>query len=59
LEDSVLGEVAKFEESPAGSEPLTLYADESADARKAYLYRIKGVNVAGDSGYSEVVKVQK
>jgi hypothetical protein len=59
LEDSVLGEVAKFEESPSGSEPLTLYADETADSEKTYFYRIKGVNVGGDSGYSEVVKVQK
>jgi len=59
LEDSVLGEVAKFEESPAGSEPLTLYADETADTGKTYYYRINGVNVAGDSGYSKVVKVQK
>jgi hypothetical protein len=55
----VLGEVAKFEESPAGSEPLILYTDETADSEKTYFYRIKGMNVAGDSGYSGVVKVQK
>jgi len=59
LEDSVLGEVAKFEASPAGSEPLTLYTDEIAESGKTFFYRIKGVNVAGESGYSEVVKILK
>jgi hypothetical protein len=59
LEDSVLAEVARFEGSPEASEPLTLYADETADSGKAWFYRIKGANLAGESGYSEVVKVQK
>jgi len=56
LEDSVLAEVAKFEASPEGSEPLTLFADEWAETGKTYYYRIKGTNEAGDSGYSEVVQ---
>lgn len=59
LEDSVLSEVAKFEASPEASEPLTLFADEWAEPGQTYYYRIKGVNVAGDSGWSEIVKVQK
>jgi mannan endo-1,4-beta-mannosidase len=59
LEDSVLAEVAKFESSPEGSEALTLYSDESAENGKTYYYRIKAVNTAGESGYSEVVKFQK
>jgi mannan endo-1,4-beta-mannosidase len=59
LEDSVLAEVAEFEASPEGSEPLTLYSDVSAEKAKTYYYRIKGENVAGASGYSEVVEVKK
>ena len=59
LEDSVLAEVAKFEASPEASEPLTLFADEWAKQGETWYYRIKGVNVAGDSGWSEVLKVQK
>jgi hypothetical protein len=56
LEDSVLGYVAKFEESPAGSEPLTLYCDETAVNGKSFFYRIKGMNTAGESGYSKIIK---
>ncbi len=59
LEDSVLSEVAKFEASPEASEPLTLFADEWAEPGETWYYRIKGVNVAGDSGWSEILKVQK
>ena len=59
LDDSVLSDVVKFEPSPEASEPLTLYSDESALSGKLYYYRIKGENVAGASGYSEVIKVQK
>lgn len=55
LEDSVLSEVAKFEASPESAEPLTLYADETAQKGKTYYYRIKGVNAAGDSGWSAVL----
>lgn len=59
LEDSVLSDVVKFESSPEASEPLTLYSDESAESGKTYFYRIKSANTAGESGYSEVVTVQK
>jgi len=59
LEDSVLAEVAKFEASPEASEPLTLFADEWAETGKTYYYRIKGTNVAGDSEWSDILKVQK
>ena len=59
LEDSVLQEVAKFESSPAASEPLTLFTDESAESGKVYYYRIKAANIAGETGYSAVVKVVK
>jgi len=59
LEDSVLADVVKFEPSPEASEPLVLYADETAEKGKTYFYRIKGVNVAGESAYSPVLKVIK
>jgi len=59
LDDSVLSDVVKFEPSPLASEPLTLYSDESALSGKVYYYRIRGENVAGTSGYSGVIKVQK
>jgi mannan endo-1,4-beta-mannosidase len=59
LEDSVLADVVKFESSPEASEPLVLFADESADKGKTYYYRIKGVNVAGESAYSHILKVTK
>jgi mannan endo-1,4-beta-mannosidase len=59
LEDSVLQEVAKFESSSAASEPLTLYTDESATNGETYYYRIKAANSAGETGYSNVVKVLK
>lgn len=59
LEDSVLAEVAKFEASPEASEPLTLFADEWTQTGKTYYYRIKGTNVAGDSQWSDILKIQK
>lgn len=59
LEDSVLADVVKFEPSPEASEPLVLYADETAEKGKTYYYRIKGVNVAGESAYSPILKVTK
>ena len=59
LDDSVLSDVVKFEPSPEASEPLTLYSDESALSGKLYYYRIRGENIAGTSGYSEIIKVQK
>lgn len=59
LDDSVLSDVVKFEPSPEASEPLTLYSDESALSGKVYYYRIKGENVAGASGYSEIAHFMK
>ena len=51
--------MVKFEPSPEASEPLVLYADETAEKGKTYYYRIKGVNVAGESAYSPILKVTK
>ena len=59
LEDSVLADVVKYESSPEASEPLILYYDETKKAGKTYFYRIKGVNTAGSTAYSQVLKVNK
>ena len=59
LEDSVLADVVKFEPSPEASEPLVLYVDETAEKGKTYLYRIKAVNIAGESDYSPILKMIK
>jgi len=57
LEDSVVADVKTFESSPAASEPVVLYYDETAPAGKSLCYRIKGVNIAGDTDYSKVLEV--
>lgn len=59
LEDSVVADVVKFEPSPEASEPLVLYVDETAEKGKTYFYRIKGINVAGESGYSPILSITK
>ena len=59
LEDSVLADVVKYEHSLAASEPQTLYVDENTDGGKTYYYRLKGENIAGATGYSPVLKLQK
>lgn len=55
LEDSVIADVAGFEYTPQASLPLVLYHDETRLTGKTYYYRIKGVNQAGDSAYSELL----
>jgi mannan endo-1,4-beta-mannosidase len=57
LQDAVIADVTNFEPSPAASQPQVLYTDESAIKGKRYYYRIKAVNVAGDSGWSSVLEV--
>lgn len=59
LHDAVVYDVTNFEYTPAASEPLTLYYDESAAAGKKYYYRIKGVNQAGETEYSNVLESGK
>jgi hypothetical protein len=59
LEDSVLGDVVKYESSAEASEPLILFYDETKKAGKTYYYRIKGINTAGSTAYSQVLKVSK
>jgi len=55
LEDSVIADVKTFEPSAEASNPLTLYYDETKVAGKKYYYRLKGVNVAGETAYSNIL----
>jgi hypothetical protein len=57
LQDAVIADVKNFEPTPEASFPQVLYTDESAMKGKRYYYRIKAVNVAGDSGWSNVLEV--
>lgn len=56
LEDSVLADVTKFEHSPQAAESLVLYYDETRIHGRKYYYRIKGVNIAGSTGYSNILE---
>jgi len=55
LYDSVVEDVAAFEPSAEASEPLVLYRDETRNKGVPYYYRIKAVNEAGETAYSNVV----
>ena len=55
LEDSLITDVKTFEPSPEASEALVLYYDEFRDKNKSNYYRLKGVNLAGETDYSNVV----
>jgi hypothetical protein len=58
LQDSVLANVTEFEITPPDAQALRLYADESRKQGKNYFYRLKAVNAAGETGYSNVLSVQ-
>ena len=57
LADSVVADARSFESSPAAAFPVTLYTDETAPAGRPHFYRIKGVNLAGETDYSPVLSV--
>jgi hypothetical protein len=57
LEDSVLADVKTFEPSAEASNPIILYYDETKVAGKKYCYRLKGVNVAGETAYSNILTI--
>lgn len=57
LHDSVIADVASFAYTPEASEALVLYYDETAEPDNTYFYRIKGVNVAGETDYSNIVRI--
>jgi hypothetical protein len=56
LDDSVIADVKTFEPSAEASNPLVLYYDESRETGKTYFYRLKGVNEAGCSDYSNTIE---
>jgi mannan endo-1,4-beta-mannosidase len=57
LEDSVIADVKTFEPSAEASNPLTLYYDETKTSGKTYFYRLKGINAAGSTAYSNILTV--
>lgn len=59
LEDSVIADVKTFEPSQEASEALVLYHDELRPRDQTCYYRIKGVNVAGATDYSNLVEIRK
>ena len=58
LHDSVIGDVKSFEGSPRAPEPLILFYDETRKPGITYHYRIKGINAAGESGWSPVLTIK-
>jgi hypothetical protein len=57
LADSVVADAGGLEENPDPS-PTLLWHDENAPAGKKCFYRVKGLNVAGETEYSNVVRVE-
>lgn len=55
IEDSFIENPETYEETEAAKIPTTLFKDANREAGKSYSYRVKGINEAGDSGYSNVV----
>ncbi len=58
LEDSVVAHAKTFESSPESAFPLALWHDENAPTDRSWFYRIKGVNLAGETDYSSVLEVR-
>jgi mannan endo-1,4-beta-mannosidase len=58
IEDSVIEDVANFENTAKASEPLTLFYDETRETGKTYFYRIKGENTGGSGSYSNILKYE-
>ncbi|MFO1476534.1 MAG: hypothetical protein U1F98_07775 [Verrucomicrobiota bacterium] len=58
LVDSVIVDVKNFEDSPPAAEALVLYHDEFQEPGKTNYYRVKAVNIAGATDYSNVVGVR-
>ena len=56
LADSVIGNVKEFE-AGGDSQPVPLWFDELAAPGQAYFYRVRGLNTAGTTNYSPVLRV--
>ena len=54
LQDSVIADIKSLDAAKV-SEPAVLWYDEYRAAGQAYEYRIKGVNVGGETPWSPVV----
>jgi len=54
LHDSIIADVRAYEDRSV-SAPDVLYVDESAPAGEPRFYRLKAVNAAGETGYSNVL----
>jgi hypothetical protein len=57
LADSVVADAKGLEERP-DSKPTPLWQDENVDPGTVFYYRVKGLNVAGETDYSNVVRVE-
>jgi hypothetical protein len=55
IQDSVISNVAEFENTARASEPLQLYTDESRQPGHHYFYRLKAENAGGETGYSNIL----
>ncbi len=55
LEDSVIADVVNFEHTATASEALELYHDASRDTGKSYYYRLKALNQAGETSWSNIL----
>jgi len=58
LHDSIIQDVKNFENTPRSSEALILFYDESKVRGKTYYYRIKGLNTAGETDYSNILEIR-
>jgi hypothetical protein len=58
LQDSVVANVTEFENTPADAQALRLYTDEARKPGNHYFYRLKALNAAGETGYSNILTVQ-
>jgi hypothetical protein len=58
LQDSVIANVADFENTPRASQALQLYTDESRKPGTLAFYRLKAVNAAGETGYSNILGLE-
>ena len=56
LPDAVAADARSVEENP-DPDPIVLWYDETVPPGKAFFYRIKGLNAGGETGYSNVIRV--
>jgi hypothetical protein len=52
-----VADVKTFEPSKEASFPTVLWYDETTQPGKTFYYRVKGLNVAGETEYSNTVEV--